>query len=268
MDAARLMVKLAEGETQKNVDMLTLKKIYVMAGFLLEDYLQTQAKLTGSTRATVVANLVPEETALLDLVWHCAKAYHFMLLAQRQLRSGLIHSAVLTSLRLRDFDDVISVEDVYCMMALSSCADRSFGTCSKAFMKLESAEKIPEQRRISYEELAVKIFTQNEPHDMRADRTDCHMCDAMIPMSSTSCKNCGTYFAPCVGESFSEFNRMIQITFFLFQLRENPFFVQRMPGNAANVINALTLKKWSLANRVHFALRPPRAMKMESIQIE
>lgn len=200
MDAARLMIKLAEGEIKKNSDILSIKKIYVLAGLLLEDHFQAQAKLTGSTRTTFVANLLPEDAALMDQIWHSAKAYHFMLLAQRQLKTGLIHSAVITSLRLPEFDDVVNGEDIYCMLALSSCADRSFGACSKAFMKLESLDKINEQQRSAYEELAVNIFTQNEPHDLQMDRIDCYACDAMISTASTWCKNCGTHFVPCIGK--------------------------------------------------------------------
>lgn len=200
MDAARLMTKLAEGEVAKKADMLCIKKLYVLAGLLIEDHLRVQSSLTGDTRAAIIASLMPEDAVLLQQIWHAAKAYHFMLMAQRQLRSGLIHSAVLTSLRLRDYEDVIDVEDIYCLMALTSCADRSFGTCSKAFIKLESLEAIPEQRRLEYEELAVNIFSQHEPHDMRIDRVDCYVCDALIPTSCASCSNCGTHFAPCIGQ--------------------------------------------------------------------
>lgn len=181
MDAARLMTKLAEDEVVKRTDMLCLKKLYVLAGLFIEEHIRVQASLTGETRATIIVSLLPEDSALLDHIWHCTKAYHFMLMAQRQLRAGLIHSAVLTSIRLRDYEDVLDIEDIYCLMALASCADRSFGTCSKAFIKLESLEIIPELRRQEYEELAVNIFSQHEPHDMRTDRIDCYVCDSMIP---------------------------------------------------------------------------------------
>lgn len=180
MDAARLLTKLAEGEVAKKSDMLCIKKLYVLGGLLLEDHLRVQASLTGGTRAAIVSGLLPEDAVLLDQIWHAAKGNHFMLLAQRQLRTGLIHSAVFTTMQLRDYEDVLNVEDIYCLLALASCADRSFGTCSKAFIKLESLETIPEQRRIEYEELAVNIFSQHEPEDMRTDQTECYICDAII----------------------------------------------------------------------------------------
>lgn len=201
MDAARLLTKLAEGEVTKKSSMLWIKKLYVLAGLLIEDHLRVQASLTGGTRTSIINGLLPEDSVLLDQIWHAAKGYHFMLLAQRQLRSGLIHSAVFTTLQLRDYEDVLDVEDIYCLLALASCADRSFGTCSKAFIKLESLESIPEQRRIEYEELAVNIFSQHEPYDLRTDRTDCYVCDSMLPTWYSSCPNCRTHFPTCIGKT-------------------------------------------------------------------
>lgn len=174
------MTKLAEGEVTKKSDLLRIKKLYVLAGLLIEEHLHVQASLTGGTRQTIVLGLLSEDALLLNQIWHAAKAYHFVLLAQRQLRLGLMHSAVLTSLRLRDYEDVLDVEDIYCLLALTSCADRSFGTCSKAFIKLESLDVIPEQRRLDYEELAVNIFSKQEPQDSRSDRVECYTCDALV----------------------------------------------------------------------------------------
>lgn len=180
LDAVRLMTKLAEGEIEKKSDFLRIKKLYVLAGLLAEEHLQLQSSLTGASRLSIVANLSPEDSVLIDQIWNCAKAYHFMLLAQRQLRSGLMHSAVLTSLRLRDYEGILDVEDIYNMLALTSCADRSFGTCSKAFIKLEALDLIPEQRRQEYEELAVNIFSKYEPIDKRVDRFDCFTCESLV----------------------------------------------------------------------------------------
>jgi len=47
-----------------------------------------------------------------------------------------------TALHLREYDDILETEDIYCILALASCANRAFGTCSKAFIRLESLEKV------------------------------------------------------------------------------------------------------------------------------
>jgi hypothetical protein len=47
-----------------------------------------------------------------------------------------------TALHLREYEDILETEDIYCILALASCANRAFGTCSKAFIRLESLEKV------------------------------------------------------------------------------------------------------------------------------
>jgi len=86
-----------------------------------------------------------------------------------------------TSLALRDYDDLLNAEDVYCLLALSSCANRAFGTCSKAFIKLESLEELTEEQRMEYEELAMNIFIKQAPKDSRSNRSECASCETMIP---------------------------------------------------------------------------------------
>lgn len=181
LDAARLMAKLAEGEMEKKSNLLRIKKLFILAGTLAEEHLKVQCSLTGNNRSTIITQLSPEDSTLIEQIWHNANAYHFMLLAQRQLRSGLMHSAVLTALRLRDYEDCLDIEDIYNLLALTSCADRSFGTCSKAFIKLESLDIIPEKKRQEYEELAVNVFSKYEPNDHRVDRIECFTCEALVP---------------------------------------------------------------------------------------
>lgn len=198
LDGARLLIKLADGEICKAINYLRLKKIYILAGFLTEEYLKLQMSIFGTNRTTISTQLSPEDAVLIELIWHRAEAYHFMLLAQRQLKSGLMHSAVLTALRLREYEDVLNVEDLYTLLALSSCADRAFGTCSKAFIKLESLESLAELKRQEYEEMAVKIFSKHDPFDSRSDRAECKTCEALVSDWCTSCPNCGTHFSACI----------------------------------------------------------------------
>lgn len=199
-------MKLAEGEVEKKSDYVRIKKLYILAGLLAEDHLQVQTSLSGGSRSAILSQLSPEDSNLIEQIWHHAEAYHFMLLAQRQLRTGLMHSAVLTSLRLREYEDVLDVEDVYNLLALASCADRSFGTCSKAFIKLESLENVGEIKRQEYEELAVNIFSRHEPSDSRIERTECFTCEALVPDFCTSCLNCGTHFPACISSGKSLMN--------------------------------------------------------------
>jgi WD repeat-containing protein 35 len=203
LDASRLLLKLAEREIEKKSPYLRIKKLFILAGLMVEDHLQTQASATGGNRATILAQLSPEDSVLIEQIWHFAEAFHFMLLAQRQLRAGCMHSSVLSALRLREYEDVLNIEKIYALIALSSCADRSFATCSKAFIKLEALESITELRRQQYEELAVSILSRYEPKDTKIDQIPCFACETLVADWQTSCPNCGSHFPPCIASGQS-----------------------------------------------------------------
>lgn len=187
LDAARLMTKLAEKEKEKRSSLLRIKKLYVLAGLLAEQHLKSLASNSGDTqnynvdRISIMDSINLEDSAAIERMWHCAEGYHFMILAQKQLRFGIVHSAVITALRLRDYEDVLNPEDIYSLLALASCADRSFGTCSKAFIKLESLRHLPEETQRDYEELAINIFSKNEPVDNKEDFISCYACKTSVP---------------------------------------------------------------------------------------
>ena len=63
----------------------------------------------------------------------------------------------------REYEDILNNEDIYSLLALSSCANRAFGTCSKAFIKLEALEELSEEEREDYQELAMDIFVKYSP---------------------------------------------------------------------------------------------------------
>ena len=48
----------------------------------------------------------------------------------------------------------------YDFSALGAAANRAFGACSKAFIKLESLDGLTSEQHESYEELALEIFTK------------------------------------------------------------------------------------------------------------
>ena len=198
LDAARLMIKLAECEMEKKSDYLRIKQLYVLSGLLAEEHIEKQISLTGGNRATVLSQMNPEDSILIEQIWHQAEAYHYILMAQRQLKGGLLHSAVITSLRLREYEDVLEAETIYALLALSSCADRSFGTCSKAFIKLEALENVSENRRLQYEELAINIFSRYDPKDTKTRNVTCFTCESPVSDNCTLCPSCGSHFPACV----------------------------------------------------------------------
>ncbi|KAG9494630.1 hypothetical protein GDO78_002132 [Eleutherodactylus coqui] len=177
LEAAKLLFQIADEEAKKRTKPLRVKKLYVLAALLVEQYhthvKNTQkGKLQGKqTEATsAIAGLLEEDSLsdnrIVDNPWRGAEAYHFFLLAQRQLYEGYVDAAMRTALHLRDYEDIIPAVEIYSLVALCGCANRDFGTSSKAFIKLESLALSPEQRQ-QYEDLALEIFTKHSPKDSR-----------------------------------------------------------------------------------------------------
>ncbi|XP_053316634.1 WD repeat-containing protein 35 isoform X1 [Spea bombifrons] len=177
LDAAKLMFKIAEEEAKKRTKPMRVKKLYVLAALLVEQHHEQtknaqKGKLKGKqTEATsALAGLLEEDSTLsdsrmIDNPWRGAEAYHFFLLTQRKLYEGYVAVAMRTALYLRDYEDVIPAVEIYSLLALCACANRAFGTCSKAFIKLESLETVGPDQRQQYEDLALEIFTKHSPKD-------------------------------------------------------------------------------------------------------
>uniref|UniRef100_A0A667ZDW3 WD repeat-containing protein 35 n=1 Tax=Myripristis murdjan TaxID=586833 RepID=A0A667ZDW3_9TELE len=184
LDAAKLMFKIADEEAKKRTRPLRVKKLYVLAALLIENYheqvktsQQSKAKGKKSEATFALAGLLEEDAAstdnrVVDNAWRGAEAYHFFLLAQRQLYEGYMENAMRTALHLRDYEDIIPAVEIYSLLAICSSASRAFGTCSRAFIKLESLESLDAEQRQMYEDLALEIFTKHNPKDNRPVELD------------------------------------------------------------------------------------------------
>uniref|UniRef100_A0A8C5M5H2 WD repeat-containing protein 35 n=1 Tax=Leptobrachium leishanense TaxID=445787 RepID=A0A8C5M5H2_9ANUR len=176
-DAAKLMFKIAEEEAKKRTKPLRVKKLFVLAALLMEQH-QEQMKNTQKSKlkgkqteaTTALAGLLEGDSLLsdsriIDNPWRGAEAYHYFLLTQRMLYKGYVSVAIRTALYLRDYEDIIPAVEIYSLLALCACAHRAFGTCSKAFIKLESLESLNTEQRQQYEDLSLEIFTKHSPKD-------------------------------------------------------------------------------------------------------
>ncbi|XP_062851768.1 WD repeat-containing protein 35 [Trichomycterus rosablanca] len=184
LDAAKLMFKVAEEEARKRTRPLRVKKLYVLAALLVENYhvqvknsQQSKVKGKKSEATSALAGLLEEDASssdsrIVDNAWRGAEAYHYFLLAQRQLYSGNVEASMNTVLHLRDYEDIIPAVEIYSLLAVCSSANRAFATCSRAFIKLESLESLSAEQRQLYEELALQIFTKYPPKDTRRSQPD------------------------------------------------------------------------------------------------
>jgi hypothetical protein len=70
---------------------------------------------------------------------------------------------------LVEYDDVLDPVQAYSVLALAALWNKSYGACSKAFIKLESLKTLTEPQQKLYESLALEIFSRHRPSKGDAD---------------------------------------------------------------------------------------------------
>lgn len=210
LDGARVVYRLAEDERKKAAPCLRLKKMYVLAALLIEEYHTHNkirlAKERKDNDTNVALNelleedgdLSMEDSRMIDRAWTAAQAYHFVMLAQRQLFEGDHYAAMKTSLYLTRFEIYIDPVEIHSLLALSSCACRQFSVCSRAFMRLEALADPQSEERRAYQKLALELFSRYPPTESQGKTANCTGCDKIISDYDFSCSHCEAKFPVCI----------------------------------------------------------------------
>ena len=151
-------------------DPTTIKKYFVLAALEVERHFSIQRNTNNDVSSALSNLLFIDESAdsaskeffTLEKPWRAAEAYHYYTLAQRQFYSGFLSSAVITSCKLKEYEDILGETVIYSLIALTSLHAGYYETCSKAMLKLESLE---DSNMEQYQTLALEIFTRNKPVD-------------------------------------------------------------------------------------------------------
>lgn len=202
LEAAKLMYQLAETEGKKGIFPIRIKKLYVLAALLVEEQISLKKMTSTGDKSNALIGDFDEgnimDFKITDNAWRGAEAFHFLMLAQRQLYEGHAEAAVLTSLHLRRFEDILSPETIYCLIALTACFAKAFGIASKAFMKLESTSSFTDSKRGEYADLAIQIFSKHTPKDPKSIYFPCPTCRSQIPTWSGLCDGCESSYPICI----------------------------------------------------------------------
>lgn len=105
--------------------------------------------------------------------------------------------AMRTALRLKEYEGVLTAEEIYSLIALTAFYSKCHAQCSKAFVKLESLD-LSDIKKAEIRKLALSIFTQYLPADPTTRCADCPNCGSTVKEWDTSCTECGTNFPACV----------------------------------------------------------------------
>jgi WD repeat-containing protein 35 len=165
-EAARHLYSIATDVAKTGQHPLRAKKLYVLAAMQM-DALKRKADdaiMAGQGAATQVGNSSFQSTAAtldgfmeqdnalssdrdLENAWRAAEAFHFLLLAQRQLYSGAAKArdaganlgkpsqffvpAAITSIRLMEYEGILDPAEVHSVMALCCYYAEMYKECSR-----------------------------------------------------------------------------------------------------------------------------------------
>lgn len=99
----------------------------------------------------------------MDRAWRGAEAYHFWMLAHRQLYGGEYKAGLRTALNLQRYDEVLPARAIYALLVLLAFCAGFYGQCSRALARLETMEGAAEDEKEAYSSLGVSIFTRYSP---------------------------------------------------------------------------------------------------------
>ena len=94
--------------------------------------------------ASASARSASRASAGLCGAWRGAACYHYYCLAHRQLYDAQYVDAMKTSIRLSEYENVLTKCDIYSLVALSAYHAKDWYVCSKAFIKLETLDDAPQ----------------------------------------------------------------------------------------------------------------------------
>lgn len=173
-DAALLINEIAEHVARRDVKPSLAKRLQVLSAHEIERHRKrtldaaTKATLQGdgtaagtknnialATAATLetlmMTSLDTQTTGLATMTtaqggrktsrafgsaWRAAAAYHYHMLAQKQYYEGNMDAAMKTSIKLCEYDDILSPRDIYSLLALTAFSNKFFAICSQAFVKV------------------------------------------------------------------------------------------------------------------------------------
>ena len=195
LESANVLRGLAEEAAARKNEAVRAKKLYVLAALETAAHrratargAKTRSERTDPGTATAVSALdgltalddsgayFREESTAKNTnaagggehfdAWRAAEAFHFWILAQRQLYENRFEYARRTASVLARFEDFLHPADIYSLLAIASYYSRHYGTCSRAFARLESLPgRGNDGGNSAYADLATEIFTRHAPRD-------------------------------------------------------------------------------------------------------
>jgi hypothetical protein len=200
IESAKMLANLGQEAAKAKVNPMRAKQFFVLAAMEVERHRKRTMDVSGfgaattgggpgstttaagaRTAATTMVTAATLDTLMredaesqrdvggrartLDAAWRGAEAFHFFMLAQRQLYAGSTAAALVTASRLAAYEDVLDPRDVHSLIALAAYYAGRFGTASRALIRLEHMDSLTPAQQDAYSQVAFAIFTRNRPID-------------------------------------------------------------------------------------------------------
>ena len=201
-ESAKILVKLAEEEGKNKLRPLRAKKFYVLSGIEIDKFrtrlLNDQAMRLNPNKA-LQSMLSHDASTNFENPWKGAEAYHYFLLAQKQLTEFKLADCLNTTMRLiTNYEEYFVPKELYSLLALSGFYAKEFKVCSKAFIKLESLSGLTEHEKEQYEQLAIDIFRDSPINGVELEQKPCTNCGNEAYDYECSCSSCNAPFYACM----------------------------------------------------------------------
>jgi WD repeat-containing protein 35 len=159
-DAAEILCRLAESK-KGNIPPAIAKKLFILAAKQVERHrekaidMSQLTKPRGGKATSDIASSIgkfmddncKDESAknrmkVFSNAWRSAAAYHYFLLANKELYTGKIEIAMKAAIRCCEFIDILNSVQVYSLIALTSYMSKYFEVCSMSLTKLLTLDNI------------------------------------------------------------------------------------------------------------------------------
>ncbi|EAY20525.1 WD repeat protein, putative [Trichomonas vaginalis G3] len=202
VEAAKLLLKAGDEILAVGDDFISAKMCYIFAGIQLEQ--QRKGAFDGSATAEErLDGLMREDevttSGLHREVWRKAEGVHFLLLANRFFQERKYKDALVAACRVfDDYSDIVGEARAASLLALCGLKKRFFGQCSRAMTTLEHSDELPQAQREKFEDLAIDIFTRNQPVDQESlGIVQCPKCSGVVSNLQSQCPECGERMKVC-----------------------------------------------------------------------
>ncbi|XP_050539955.1 WD repeat-containing protein 35 isoform X2 [Daktulosphaira vitifoliae] len=186
IEASQLIFASVYYELKMNIQPNIIRQLATIGALLVEEYKEKNVlSIVESEIVNIDSLLFKNRAEIIENSWRIVESLHFLILAQQQLYNGEYETAMWTSLALRNYEDLLNIEQIYSIIALSAIGSSCYNITSRAMMKLETLDS-----KNNYNCLSLNMFSKYTPEDTKSPFYQCYSCSNKCSAWSIKCPKC------------------------------------------------------------------------------